>query len=168
MPKMSSNNTPLDLAAKAAHAVAAYIKTSPEFRTVPVVPETTEDVKKAGTVVVSARRGEPVGGINSGVWSLSVTAEFNMRRRANGATDATFQKRVSAITVLFEQDFRSTAEKITSCFNGAFHCYDVRFESDDKTPQDGHHHYELNLTLEAMPVSYSTGLQNNKLIDKSH
>jgi hypothetical protein len=162
---MTKNSTPLDLCGKACEAVAAYIKSNTFFRQIDVVTQTTEEPLKNGAIVVSARRGAMVGGQNSGIWQVVVTLEMKLERRANSTTDTLFQKRCAALASLFEKDFKSTAEKITSCSPGEFYCYFVQFEGDDKTPLDDKHRYEITLNMEAMPVAYNTALKN-MVIDK--
>lgn len=163
---MTKNNTPLDLCGKACEAVVNYIKANAFFRQIDVVAQTTEEPLKNGAIVVSARRGQMVGGQNSGIWQIAVTLEMKLERRANRTTDVIFQKRCAALAALFEKDFKSTAEKITSCSPGEFHCYFVQLEGDDKTPLDEKHRYELSLNMEAMPVAYNIALKN-MAIDKT-
>lgn len=160
MPVMISSNTPLDLDEKAALAVARYVQTNPELRGVEVTTQVSEDVKRNGTIVVTAKRSSMVGGQNSGIWSLVVAVEFKVARRANANTAQVFQRRCTELASMFELDFKTMAARITSCYSGEFHCYFVQVDGDDKTPTDDRHRYELSLLMEAMPVSYQTGLKN--------
>lgn len=151
-----------DLATKAGQALAKYIAACPLLQGVEVTVDTTDEPKENGSVVVTANRGDIVGGQGSGIWGLTVTVSLAMKRKRNVSTAKLFLKRSSILAGLLEVNPFELAKLVTAAYGGEFHCYFLQLTGDQKTPDGYTHSIEFSLNMEAMPVSRETGLLNAK------
>lgn len=153
-------NTANDLASKAAEAVRKYLAACPLLQGVDVTTETRDEPKKNGSVVVVANRGDVVGGQASGVFSLTVSVAFEMKRERNTTTAKAFLQRCGVIAGLLETNPFRLAELVTAAYGGEFYCYFLQLNGDQKTPNGYVHAISFDLAMEAMSVSRKTGILN--------
>ena len=160
---MSTNSQPLDLEGKAESAVIAWLQTSPRLKSRRIVSSAEESAKSNGTISVNAKRGAEVSP-NSGVWEINVQVEFSLRIKPKSQSMNDFCAVKAAIAERFEIFWRSLIVELTRMRND-WHCYYVIVQGSNSDPQEGMHHYALDLQLQAMPVTFAQAEAANVLIE---